>query len=169
MQLSSASFFLARQSGAETPDRSSLLERLLFNYPLFESTWWENIRLLPAHHALQLEELSVSVKPGFQVADYFGSGADKSRASLNRLAALFEDETRLFLPESRFGISFTGGFDGRTLLAAARKAGRTDFLTYSFGHPDDADVTFPQSQTRQLGIPYEPVLLDETYVRTPSL
>ncbi len=167
--LSSSSFFLAIKTNARERSRRNLLERLLFNYPIFNSTWWEGIQLLGAHQVLRLQGDSLSVETGFGVETCFGDGANASRDSLHELAELFEAETALFLPNAPFGISFTGGFDGRTLLAAARKAGHSNFLTYSFGHPDDADLTFPQAQTRRLGIPYRPILLDDDYVQHAAL
>lgn len=167
--LSSSSFFLAQKTKACKRNRRNLLERLLFNYPVFNSTWWENIQLLGAHQVLRLRGNRFAVETGFGVETCFGDGANASRDSLHELAELFEAETALFLPDAPFGISFTGGFDGRTLLAAARKAGHSNFLTYSFGHPEDADLTFPQAQTRRLGIPYRPILLDDDYVQQAAL
>ncbi|MCB9317012.1 MAG: hypothetical protein H6569_12810 [Lewinellaceae bacterium] len=167
--LSSSSFFLAKKIKARNRNRRNLLERLLFNYPIFNSTWWEGIQLLGAHHVLRLQGENCTVEPGFNIENIFGEGENHSRNSLHELAELFEAETALFLPDAPYGISFTGGFDGRTLLAAARKAGHSHFLTYSFGHPEDADLTFPQEQTRRLGIPYRPILLDDDYVQKSAL
>ncbi|TNE59469.1 MAG: hypothetical protein EP344_08525 [Bacteroidetes bacterium] len=167
--VSSASFFLAEKTGNTSPDRRNLLERLLFNYPFFDSTWWTGIKLLNAHETLGLSGAEMKTRSGFRLERHFGSGNDRSQAALEHLCRLFEAETTLFLPETPFGISFTGGFDGRTLLAAARKAGRKQFITYSFGHPESADVTFPLAQTRKLGIPYKPVNLDAGYVQEASL
>lgn len=167
--LSSSSFYLAKKIKAPNRNRRNLLERLLFNYPVFNSTWWEGIQLLGAHHVLRLRDKKHTIEPGFRVETSFGDGAEHSRNSLHELAELFEAETALFLPNAPYGISFTGGFDGRTLLAAARKAGHSNFLTYSFGHPQDADLTFPQAQTRRLGIPYRPILLDAEYVQEAAL
>lgn len=167
--VSSASFALAAKTDATESDRRNLLERLLFNYPFFDSTWWKGIRLLDAHARLEMSGAQVQIKQRFRLEQHFGDGADHSPGSLLRLAESFQAETGLFLPDRPFGISFTGGFDGRTLLAAARKAGRSNFLTYSFGRPGASDVSFPEAQTRRLGIPYTPILLDEKYLEQDAL
>ena len=169
IQICSASFFLAKKTKANQPDRRNLLERLLFNYPFFNSTWWEEISLLEAHRRLVLKDGKISFGRHFQIEQQFGSGAGKSQQDLEGLVDLFAEESRLFLPDAPFAISFTGGFDGRTLLAAARKAGKTDFLSYSFGHPAATDVTFPQAQARKIGLPYRAILLDEQYLNEHAL
>lgn len=162
--IGSSPFFLAKRAGDAKPDRRYLLERLLFNYPFFQSSCFAGIRLLDAHSRLSVSAPGARVERAFAVEAHFGSGSEQSTESLNRLTELFEAESRLFLPDTPFAISFTGGFDGRTLVAAARNAGRNDFFTYSFGMPHEADVTYPAAQARVLNIPYQPILLDQNYV-----
>ena len=167
--LSSSSFFLAGRVQADTRDRRNLLERLLFNYPFFNSTWWSDIRLLDAHRYLRLDSRGASIDGQFELNRHFGTGVNQSRQHLSQLIEAFDDECRLFLPQVPFGISFTGGFDGRTLVAAALRAGRNDFITYSFGRPGASDVTFPAKQTKQLGLSYFPINLDDSYVQRHAL
>lgn len=163
MVAGSSSFALAEKIGADVQDKRNLLERLLFNYPFFNSTWWADIKLLDTHRYLSTDGQRWVVDGAFEVSDYFGTPENTSRDGLHELAELFQAETRLFFPDSPFGISLTGGFDGRTLVAAARKEHR-DFFTYSFGRPDSTDVTLPASQAASLKVPYFPILLDEQYI-----
>lgn len=163
--LSSSAVFLGGKLETALPDRRYLLERLLFNYPFFQTTGLSGVGLLGAHRCLRVSETGAQIDAPFAINDYFGSGREHTAESLHGLTELFEAETRLFLPDAPFAVSFTGGFDGRTLVAAARKAGRSDFFTYSFGMPGETDVTFPAAQTRKLGIPYLPVYLDDNYVK----
>lgn len=167
--LSSSSFFLAEQVQASVRDRRNLLERLLFNYPFFQSTWWEGIHLLDTHRHLRIDHRGVAFAGQFELNAHFGTGEHRSARHLTQLTEAFDEECRLFLPDSAFGISFTGGFDGRTLVAAALRAGRNDFMTYSFGRPDASDVTFPARQTQKLGLQYWPILLDNAYVEHHAL
>lgn len=165
VNVSSSSFFLAKHAGSGQPNRRYLLERLLFNYPFFQHTPWSNIHLLPAHGALRISNSGgMQVEKPFAIENHFGAGQRSSKADMEQLCGIFGEECRLFLPEEPFAISFTGGFDGRTLLAAARNAGRKDFLTYSFGMPEEEDVTFPLAQAKKTGIPYLPIYLDRDYV-----
>jgi hypothetical protein len=165
----SSSLEVAEKTSADARDRRNLLERLLFNYPFFNSTWWENVRLLEAHRYLVLNKKGVAVEGDFEVSRYFGAPENTSRDSLPELAALFQKETELFFPDGEpFAISLTGGFDGRSLVAAAKKAGR-NFFAYSFGRPDSTDVTMPATQAAKLRIPYSPIYLNENYVNNSSL
>ena len=164
----SSSFVLAEKAGLEERDRRNLLERLLFNYTFFNSTWWKEINLLEAHRYLHIADGDARVAGSFEISNYFTAPEDFSKGSLRDLSALFQEETQKFFPETTFGISLTGGFDGRTLVAAARKAGR-DFFTYSFGRPDSTDVTLPAGQAARLKVPYFPICLDDQYVDRHSL
>lgn len=164
IQVSSSAFFLAGQTDPGQPNRRYLLERLLFNYPFFQQTLWTGIHLLPTHGALRISDAGMQVEKPFSIEDHFGEGRKGKPEHMEQLCAAFGEECRLFLPEGPFALSFTGGFDGRTLLAAARKEGRSDFLTYSFGMPGEEDVSFPLAQAKKLGIPYQPIYLDERYV-----
>lgn len=164
VNVSSSSFFLAKHADAGQPNRRYLLERLLFNYPFFQHTLWSDIHLLPAHAALRISDSGALLEKPFAIEDHFGEGKRSAKADMKQLCGVFDEECRLFLPEEPFALSFTGGFDGRTLLAAARNAERRDFLTYSFGMPEEEDVTFPLAQARKIGIPYLPIYLGGEYV-----
>ncbi|MCS7035955.1 MAG: asparagine synthase-related protein [Saprospiraceae bacterium] len=164
-----SSFYLARRHKPGELNRRNLLERLLFNYSLFNSTWWTNIRLLGSHCWLTMSEEGAREERAFGLENYFGHGFLSGPDVLDELTEVFERESRVFLPPEPFAISFTGGFDGRTLVAAARQAHRDDFLTYSFGMPGESDVALPARQSEQLGIPFLPIYLDETYVREHAL
>lgn len=164
----SSSFTAAEKTNAETKNKRNLLERLLFNYPFFNSTWWSGIQLLEAHRFLNIGARGAAVGGDFEVSNFFGSPEDTTKDSLYRLGKLFEKETRLFFPDEPFAVSLTGGFDGRTLVTAAKKAGRL-FSAYSFGRPDSTDVTMPAEQASVLRIPYNPIFLDDQYVETASL
>jgi len=166
--LCSSSVILAEAVQPKEKDRRNLLERLLFNYPFFDSTWWEGIRLLEAHRYLSLGAGPASIAGEFDLSRYFGAEVQGSRQSLRRLTELFQEEAELFFPDLPFGISFTGGFDGRTLVAAARRASR-DFFTFSFGRPGASDLSVPMAQAGALGIPYWPITLGREYLEKDAL
>jgi asparagine synthetase B (glutamine-hydrolysing) len=164
VQVSSSSFYLAEHGDPGQLNRRYLLERLLFNYPFFQHTPWSDIHLLPAHAALRITEGGIKVEKPFAIEDHFGEGMRSDKSGMEQLCGVFDEECRHFLPDVPFAISFTGGFDGRTLLAAARNAGHKEFFTYSFGMPEEEDVTFPLAQAGKTGIPYLPIYLGSDYV-----
>ncbi len=159
---------IAEKLPGVSPSRINLLERLLFNFPLLNSTWWEDIHVVPADRFLAVEKGKVELAGAFEIADYFGEPIYKTRRSLGKLISAFQSEMELFFPDEPFSISFTGGFDSRTIVAAARNAG-ADFGTYSFGRPSSSDIYFPIRQSKALGIPYTPIYLNEQYLQEHSL
>jgi asparagine synthase (glutamine-hydrolysing) len=167
-QISSSSFFLAAQSGLTKLDRCNLLERLLFNYPLFQSTWWEEIKLLPSHRHLEVTGSQARVEGDFDISRFFRPLINKNRQHLDYLAALFEEEANLFFPDEPFGISLTGGFDGRSLLAAALKRER-DFVVFCFGRSESADLAISQALATKLNLPFYPIKLEGDYVDQEAL
>lgn len=160
---------IANTCGLAADDRGWLLERTLFNYPLFGRTPWKAIRRLPSHSKLVVTDKGARVERFFRVEDHFGDGARSSRADMDELCAVFEQECKLMIPARGFALSFTGGFDGRTLLGAARKLGRQDFTAYGFGAPGESDIVLPETQASELGVPYRAILLDDRYVREDAL
>lgn len=166
--VSSKASAIAEKLPAVRPSRINLLERLLFNFTLLNSTWWEGIHLVPADRYLAVSRGKAQVEGAFEIADYFGDPIYKTRRSLGKLISAFQSEMELFFPDEPFSISFTGGFDSRTIVAAARNAG-ADFGTYSFGRPSSSDIYFPIRQSKALGIPYTPIYLNEEYLQEHAL
>ncbi len=165
----SSSFRIARELGLPADDRGYLLERTLFNYPLFDRTPWQSIKRLPAHSKLVLGNGPLAAERFFSVEEHFGDVHGSSAKDMDTLCEAFQRECDLHIPAKGFALSFTGGFDGRTLLGAALKFGRSGFSTYGFGLPGESDISLPEKQARELGVPYAPILLDERYVREDAL
>lgn len=169
LDVSSSSFAIARANQLRADDLNYQLERSLFNYPLFDRTPWKRIRRLPAQSKLVTGANTLKTERFFRIEDHFGDGAGSSSDAMRELCEVFERECDLHIPGSGFALSFTGGFDGRTLLGAALKLGRSGFSTYGFGIPGESDITLPQVQARELGVPYAPILLDDRYLNEDAL
>lgn len=167
--ISSSSFRIARAHRIIADDRGYLLERRLFNYPLFDRTPWTSIRLLPAHSKLVATTDGLKTQRYFAIKDHFGQGDRSSAKDMDELCEAFEQECAVQLPQTGFALSFTGGFDGRTLLSAALKLGRKGYSTYGFGRPGESDIALPEKQARELGVAYSPILLDDRYLKEDAL
>ncbi|MCB9319486.1 MAG: hypothetical protein H6570_09400 [Lewinellaceae bacterium] len=159
----SSSVILAEQTHAPADDRRYILERLLFHYPLFNSTWYSSIKLLPAHSQLSWNEDQVSIQRTLDFTGYAGHPSRSGKKDLRQLADQFIDSCNDFMPASRFGISLTGGFDGRTLVGVGRKY-RRDFFTYSFGESNSSDIMVPAQQALTLGLQYKSIILGDKYL-----
>src|SRR6056297_1938900 len=138
--------------------RRFILEKLIFHYPLFQHTLLEDVGLLPAHHLIRLSA-SLKMERYFQPASLLHETPYSVRESLSELSWFFQRRVNRYWPDKPFALSFTGGFDGRTLLACALKAPR-DFLTYAFGRCGASDITLPAKQALRLSIPFLPIYLD---------
>lgn len=147
-------------------DKSYLLERLIFNYGMFNRSYWKGIRLVPSNSFLSLDE-TININPTLDWDNLYVESPSRGRSVLNRIAGCFIEETKKYLPSEKYAISFTGGFDGRTLLAASLHF-RKDFCAYSFGSSSSSDLTMPMEQANRLNIEFLPVFLEGDYVSQHS-
>lgn len=138
-----------------------VLERILFNHGLDTDTPCREIRLLPAHHNLIIKDGKVTVQKYLAIENYFTGHPRPWRQSLGPLTDLFTERCRGYFSTQANLISFTGGFDGRTLLACALGQ-QLPVQTYSFGSHINPDVTIPRQISEKLNIPYHAFYLDET-------
>ena len=165
--ISSSSDFLADRIHAPANDRRYILERLLFHYPLFDATWYQEIKLLPAHSQLSITATHFSVRKNLDFSAYSGTPSKSHNRDLNQLAEQFVSACSDFMPVNRFGISLTGGFDGRTLVGVALKNNRS-FFTYSFGAACSSDIQVPARQAKKLGLSHHSIILDENYLKNDA-
>ena len=162
---SSVSLIAALPGVKATINRQFILQQMLFNYPLFNDTLYQEIKLLPSNHAIRYYQGELTFLKHTEIADYYTDNPRPWRQSSSDLTDLFLQTYERYIPKSKANISFTGGFDGRTLVACAQHFGQ-DFGAFSFGTRINEDVLIPLKQSRSLGIPFKPIYLDEeTYVR----
>jgi hypothetical protein len=147
-----------------TLNRRFILEQKLFNYAFLNETIYKEIKTLPCNSHIELNNFKLIVHRHLDLGDYFVSQPVSWRKSISGMVDLFLDRVAYYFPDHPFYISMTGGFDGRTLVACARKYGKT-FKTYSFGSDDNWDLTIPLEQSPALGLDFTPIYLDEEYVR----
>jgi hypothetical protein len=147
-------------------DEQFLFERIFFNYSISSRTYYNEIKLMKANHSL-IVGVDVVEKRVFNPVSLFSSNPRKTYKVQESIATLFIESCRKYLPKDKFALSFTSGFDGRTILAVA-KSMNCDFVSYSFGKPNAIDVELPRKQAESIGIPYIPFLLDEEYIHEHS-
>lgn len=160
--ISSKASIIAKQLKCQvTPNRQFLFETILFNHPLGEDTAWQEIKLLPAHTTL-IHQTSSGVRTHkyLDMTAMLVQSPKPWRKAITDLAELFLHESKKYMENDRLNISFTGGFDGRTLLACAQYH-QSDLMTYSFGSKRNPDVTIPAYITKKYKIPYNSIYLDE--------
>ena len=144
-----------------------VLERALFNYPLSNNTVLKNVQLLPSNCYLNIADGKSKIVKDTFVEHLFVDKPAPYKKKIDDLVDLFLSVTEKYFPEDSFGISFTGGFDGRTLVSAAH-AKQKPFFAYSFGSKDSQDVRIPASHAKQLGFKFVPFILNDEYVKNYS-
>ncbi len=140
--------------------RRFILETVLFNYPLFDRTIYEEVRNLPANSKLQFKNGKLQVQKYLDITALFQQNPIPYRKHINHLSDILIDTIRGYFPGEHFNITFTGGFDGRTLVSCA-KYHNADFSTFSLGSIKNDDVYLPLEHAASLGITHHPVYLDE--------
>jgi hypothetical protein len=140
-----------------------LVEQVLFNYSFQNECIYEGIKLLPANCLLTLAN-GLRIEKYFNIADHFCSEPKSIKASIEPLRDLFIAESDRYFNIEKSALSFTSGYDGRTLLACSRYL-KKNFTTYSFGAADNDDIYIPQATANKLNIPFRAMVLDEDYAR----
>lgn len=130
-----------------------IFEALLFNYPFFNQTIYNEVKLLSTHHLFSLDNRRAVETEFFNVTELFIDNPRKDKRSYNELAEIFIRIVDEYAPDRGAAISFTGGFDGRTIVSSAMKL-KKDFITFSFGKPENDDVWVPKKNAEELRLKY---------------
>ena len=125
-----------------TKNKNWIISQLLFNYQFGNDTSYNEIHLLPAFTYLKIEGGQTSMIKYFDVASNFVEKPISWKKSLNELSDLFIKTSELYIPQDKSVISFTGGFDGRTLVSIASHFNK-NFETFSYGKIENDDVHIP--------------------------
>jgi asparagine synthetase B (glutamine-hydrolysing) len=148
-------------------DKQHILERLFFYYGLSDRSYFKEIKVLKTNHFLEAGQ-NISEKEQFRINEFFSSNPRKGKNTLEDLSALFISRLGVYLPDKRYALSFTGGFDGRTLLGVSKHYHK-NFFSYAFGAKDSEDMVIPQKQAPTLGVVFNPIVLNKAYIELFSL
>lgn len=147
-------------------DKQFILERLFFNYPLFNRTIWEQIKLLPSCSHIEFDG-KIKIIKSLSIEDYYIESPPKGKDVLENISQTFLSTSKKYFPSEKFAVSFTSGFDGRTLVSSGLYF-KKDFFTYSFGTRNFSDVMLPSVQAQKLNLEHDSIILDEDYVKNKS-
>lgn len=130
-----------------------ILETYLFNYAFSDQTYLTSVRLLRAFSLLEFGK-TIRITDYDAVSEWFVEKPKCGKKVLEELAIVFLDQVKHYFPDKGSSITFTGGFDGRSLVAAALKHNKK-FSTFSFGKLENDDVYIPKDAAKKLDIPYK--------------
>lgn len=145
-----------------TLNKRFILEQKLFNYSFLNETIYKEIKTVPANSYIGFKNGNLSIIKHTYIEDCFTIKPIPWKDSMDKMTDLFLERVKNYFPGEKFFISFTGGFDGRTLVACAKK-NDNDFKTYSFGASDNVDLVIPLKQSKIIGLDSESVYLDDDY------
>lgn len=145
-----------------------IIETVLFNYPLFNTSILEDIRLLPSNTYLKISGSEINIIKHTNIEEYFSISPKPWRKSLSEVRDIFLETSKKYLPDEKYAHALTGGFDGRTLVSAGLYH-KKDFSCYSFGSVSSKDVRIASQLALRAGIPFINIELDEKYVNENSL
>ncbi|WP_103865757.1 asparagine synthase-related protein [Aquimarina sp. I32.4] len=135
-------------------NKKFILETLLFNYGFFNRTLYQEIQLVPCNSFLTILVDRLEIQKHLDTISMFTQHPVKGAKVVDRLSDLFIETTNHYFPDTSFDIAFTSGFDGRTLVSCATFHNK-DFKTFSFGRPENDDVSIPKANAAKLNIPYK--------------
>lgn len=159
---------ISDQLEEKTLNKRFILENVLFNYPLFNQTKYEEIKLVPANHALLIEDNKIDFIQHDSIDQLFVSQPLPWKKSLNHITKTFIDVAQKYLPDEKFALSLTGGFDGRTLTAIGLHFNK-DFFVYTFGNESSGDVIVAKNISNKRNLKHKVFNLNNQYVKNSSL
>lgn len=143
--------------------RVHLLERLLFNYTLTNRTMVEGIRQFPVNNILTFNDRGCSFDCYLDIFQYYSHTPRTLRESKKKLVEEFSRLTKQYLPSEKYASAFTGGFDGRCIVATGLRE-NNDFESYSFGVAKSDDVVIPRNAASKVGFEYSFIDLNHDYL-----
>lgn len=132
-------------------NKQFIVENILFNYAFGNDTLYENIKLLPANTNINISQNTVKITKHTHVEDLFSKKT--IQVSKKQIAENFIENIQPYFPNDKFAVTFTSGFDGRTILSCATNHFQ-QLITTSVGIAGGDDVEIPKKQAKLLGLPY---------------
>jgi asparagine synthetase B (glutamine-hydrolysing) len=143
-------------------DKSSLLEKLIFEHNLGNNTIYKSINTLEEAEYLELET-EFSTKQYFNWFEFVNSIIGKEKFSYRNYIRLFNQiiQKRASAEEKNL-VTFTGGHDGRAVLSAFLK---NNYIvsTFSFGRKGSENTVIPEKISQKLGFEHQSVYLEDEY------
>ena len=147
-------------------NKKSVAEYILFNYPLGDTTYVENVSVLPPASLLTVGDSGTVQRNYWSPVSLFTRDLVPIADSIEQAERLLKKAVNKMHADTRtVGLSLTGGFDGRTVLSLIDKA-KEDLILYSFGEPGSKDIRIPMEISRELSYEYVPIQLDTDYGNT---
>lgn len=168
LTISENAITLGKYVRSDVFDRRFVIETILFNYPLFNNSLFEDVSLLPSNSCIKISGGKVSLQKHTEIASIFGKDPVPRKKAVRTLPDKFLETVEKYLPSAHYASTLTGGFDSRTLVSAGLYYNR-DFSTYSFGTETCKDIIIAEVLSAAADINFNKILLEDEYVKQASL
>ncbi len=139
----------------------ALVQLLLFNFPLGKQSFLEKVELIPGGWRLD-QANDFQGECWYDIEASILGPALTAKQSLTQLRESLNSVVDQYLaPETKPGLSLTGGFDGRTILSAIRQ--REHLQLYTFGSRSSTDIKVAKQISEQLDLPHHAFYIDQDY------
>jgi asparagine synthase (glutamine-hydrolysing) len=166
--LSENALDIGEYTGNQLISRRFNLETILFNYPLFNHSIIEGVKLLPSNSYISITDNEFKIEKHTHIETYFTHTPKPWRKAVNEIRDLFLESALKYLPEKPYITSLTGGFDGRTLVSAGLFHKR-EFSCYAFGESSSMDSVIAAELAKIAEIQFLNIALDDDYAKSQSL
>lgn len=139
----------------------ALIQLMLLNFPIGKTTFLKGVELLDAGTYYTCAT-NFSAEKWYDVEASISGAKHQPKAALDLLHNTFNQVVdQYFSGDARFGVSLTGGFDGRTILSAIKD--RSQLQVYTFGSHTSSDIQVAKQICARLRLEHQAFYIDQDY------
>ena len=146
-------------------NKCSLLQYLIFNYPIDDSSFLTNVNILPAASVISNCKDNWIVNKYdnhewlFNTPSYgFDNGKELVDSVFRKTISKY---ARIISP---FGCAITGGFDSRLILSYLRNENAKAYFLFTYGKKSHIDMDIAIKLSKRFGIQHLPVYMDDVFI-----
>jgi len=160
--------FIVKQIKCPGLNLKAMVEFSLFDHTLNSSTIIKNVYQIPGGNTVYFNCTSDTpkFKLGYDIVRWLHRDLTPRKEALQNINDILQTVLHNYINSTEiFNLSLTGGFDGRLNLAFVRKADYNKMSTFSYGMRGSNQISIPLNISSKLKFRYNPVYLDENFVR----
>jgi asparagine synthetase B (glutamine-hydrolysing) len=143
----------------------TIIESLLFNYPISNNTHVKNISQLESSSIIGIFENTFRKFKYWDFTELFKLESISKKESVDLIDNTLKNViSKISKTDNHIATTLTGGWDGRLVLSYLNNIPKDKILLYSFGSKNSPDIVIPEIISKKLGYQYQPFILDDTYL-----
>lgn len=145
-------------------DENWLYDYIFFNYPIGDTTFFKEIKRMPAASILEINLINNSYS-FYEYADNFKKESNliKGNEALDKGLKIFSERIPKYYKGNCNKIcSLTGGWDARTVLSTCQNS--EELLTYTYGIEGSSDLEQAKITAKSININHEEINFDKDFL-----